>query len=645
MLGVPPTKRYAGQLPLFPIIYRLQVRFHLEGSSRADLASLSAGGSGASLNAPITWDSGLPSDASQYQDLEHHLHPYATVYIRYQLHAYNKRQRIEQGHHQRLRQLSALAVAGTVLGLTWMVIVQRRERDRDKQRIQAREKVDRTERLLLQEERRHADTERQLLEQRLATQAAERQALELKSQMWASIGIMAGSYAHNIKNLLVRPNDLLRRCMEAAGVPPDQEMMLSEIQQTLGTVTERLQQILHTVRRDPSHAEATVLDLNAVVSELEHTWKELAREKWKLELVLELNMHLIGQATVEEPLWIAGDVSHLQQAIENLLFNARDATFEMRNHLRDDARQAENLNGASRRQALIDAAAWKGRVLLRTFRCERDVVLEVCDNGAGMTEEVRQRCTETHFSTKRDNAIYEGHSTGMGLGLSFVVAILEHHHTRLEIDSTPLKGTTFRIRFPATTGARIYQGRGPRTIVMKYLCVFCGSSTGGPAIYAESARHFGKAMAARGLGLVYGGGHIGLMGVVADAVLQAGGSAIGVIPRSMVERELAHGRLTELHVVETMHQRKALMAERADAFAALPGGFGTADELFEILTWRQLRLHDKPIGLLNVAGFFDPLLAWMDCTIEEGFLRIENRALIHVEDQPDRMVELLLSEC
>jgi signal transduction histidine kinase len=453
-LGVPPTKLYSGQLPLFPIIYRLQVRFHLEGTPLADLSTVSVGANGFRLDAPITWDSGLPSDASQYQVLEHRLHPYATVYVRYQLHAYNKRQRIEQAHHQRLRQLSALAVAGTVLGLTWMVIVQRRERERERQRLQARNKVDQTERLLLQEERRHAETERQLLEQRLATQAAERQALELKSQMWASIGIMAGSYAHNIKNLLVRPNDLLRRCLEAAGLSGDQEVMLNEVQQTLGTVTERLQQILHTVRRDPSHTEATVLDLNAVVGELEHTWKELAREKWKLELALELNAQLEGASGGEEPLRIAGDVSHLQQAIENLLFNARDATFEMRNHLRDAARQDENLDGPGRRQALIAAAAWKGRVVLRTLRREREAILEVCDNGAGMTEEVRRRCTETHFTTKRDNAIYEGHSTGMGLGLSFVVAILEHHHARLEIDSQPLQGTTFRIHFPATTAAK-----------------------------------------------------------------------------------------------------------------------------------------------------------------------------------------------
>src|SRR5579875_3016934 len=200
-LGTPPTKRDAGQLPLFPIIYQMQVRFHLQGTPLADLSAVPLSADGLPLDAPITWDSGLPSDASQYQVLEHHLlDPYATIYVRYQLHAYNKRQRHEEAYHQRLRQLSALAIAGTVLSLTWMVIVQRRQRER---------------------ERRHAETERQLLEQRLATQAAEREALELKSQMWASIGIMAGSYAHNIKNLLVRPNDLLRRCLEADGLSPD----------------------------------------------------------------------------------------------------------------------------------------------------------------------------------------------------------------------------------------------------------------------------------------------------------------------------------------------------------------------------------------------------------------------------------------
>jgi uncharacterized protein (TIGR00730 family) len=176
---------------------------------------------------------------------------------------------------------------------------------------------------------------------------------------------------------------------------------------------------------------------------------------------------------------------------------------------------------------------------------------------------------------------------------------------------------------------------------MKYLCVFCGSSKGGSSIYADTACRLGQAMAQRGLGLVYGGGHIGLMGVVADAVLQAGGQAIGVIPRSMVESELAHEGLTELHVVDTMHQRKALMADRAAAFAALPGGVGTADEFFEILTWRQLRLHAKPIALLNVAGFFDPLLAWLERAVADGFLRAEHRALLHVAEQPETLLDLL----
>jgi signal transduction histidine kinase len=414
-LGVPATKLYTGQTLLFPTIYRLEVRLDDEP------------------DAPINWDSQLPTEAGTYRELEYRLHPRARVFVRYQLHAYNKRHRLEQEHARKLQQLGGLAVAATILGVAWMVVLRRRERERERVRLLARQQVDRAE-------RRHAEAERQLLEQRLATQAAEQKALELKSQLYASIGIMAGSYAHNIKNLLVRPNDLLRRCLEGDGLSGDQELMLHEVQQTLGTVTERLQQILRTVRRDPTRAEEMVLDLNGVVAEMEATWRDLARDKWKLDLVLEPSAG---------PLWVAADRSHLHQAVENLLFNARDATFEMRNHLRDAARREEGLDGAARRQALIAAAGWRGRVVLRTAAHGGEVLLEVADNGAGMTEEVRHRCTETHFSTKRDNAIYEGHSTGLGLGLSFVVAILEHHHARLEIDSEPLRGTTFRLYFPA----------------------------------------------------------------------------------------------------------------------------------------------------------------------------------------------------
>jgi signal transduction histidine kinase len=476
-LGNPPTKMYPGQLPLFPLIYRLEVSF--EPGPEGELV-------------PIVWDSGLPCDATQYRTLVRRLHPQVSIAVRYQLHAYSKRQRIEQEHARRLRQLSVvaaaaavLALAATVLVLSWLLLLRRREGERERQRRLAQHQADQAERLLLVEARRHEETERKLLEQRLATQAAERRALELKSQLYASIGIMAGSYAHNIKNLLVRPNDLLRRCLEGDGLPAEQALMLREVQETLGTVTERLQQILHTVRRDLSHAEPTAVDLNAVLHELERTWGDLARDKWKMDVVLELNVigglggrkdrererpadasPAVPDAPPPEPLWVAGDESHLQQAVENLLFNARDATFEMRNHLRDAARQAEHLDAAARRQALIAAAGWRGCVRLRTGRRDGEVVLEVQDNGAGMAEEVRRRCTETHFSTKRDNALYEGHSTGMGLGLSFVVAILEHHRATLEIDSEPLHGTTFRIRFPAqevaTNGHEQGQGESKR---------------------------------------------------------------------------------------------------------------------------------------------------------------------------------------
>ncbi len=175
---------------------------------------------------------------------------------------------------------------------------------------------------------------------------------------------------------------------------------------------------------------------------------------------------------------------------------------------------------------------------------------------------------------------------------------------------------------------------------MKSVCVFCGSSNGGPA-YADAARRFGAALARRRLGLVYGGGHGGLMGAVADTVLAAGGTAIGVIPRFLVEKELVHRGLTELVVIETMHQRKAVIADRADAFVALPGGFGTADELFEILTWAQLGLHAKPIGLLNIAAFFDPLLGWLDHMVRERFLRPEHRALVLTASEPDELLDAL----
>jgi hypothetical protein len=173
------------------------------------------------------------------------------------------------------------------------------------------------------------------------------------------------------------------------------------------------------------------------------------------------------------------------------------------------------------------------------------------------------------------------------------------------------------------------------------VCVLCGSRPGRSPAHADAARALGAGLARRGWGLVFGAGHVGLMGILADAVLEHGGEAIGVIPQSLVDRELAHHRLTALHIVDTMHARKALMADLADAFLALPGGFGTLDELFEALTWAQLGFHAKPIALLNVAGFFDPLLAWLDGAVAEDFVGAENRRLLRVGRDVEGALEML----
>lgn len=173
------------------------------------------------------------------------------------------------------------------------------------------------------------------------------------------------------------------------------------------------------------------------------------------------------------------------------------------------------------------------------------------------------------------------------------------------------------------------------------IAVFCGAKTGRLPEYRRAAERCGRVLAKRGIGLVFGGGHIGLMGVLADAVIAAGGETIGVIPESMVESELAHKGLTRLEIVATMHQRKARMVELADAFLALPGGYGTLDELFEILTWAQLRLHAKPIGLCNVAGFFAPLLSWIQHAEEEAFLSPRHRQLLLTANDPEELIDRL----
>jgi uncharacterized protein (TIGR00730 family) len=175
-----------------------------------------------------------------------------------------------------------------------------------------------------------------------------------------------------------------------------------------------------------------------------------------------------------------------------------------------------------------------------------------------------------------------------------------------------------------------------------HVCVFCGSSPGARPDYADAARRVGAALARHGLGLVYGGGRVGLMGILADAALAAGGRVVGVIPEPLATKELAHTGLTELLVVPGMHERKALMAERSAGFLALPGGIGTLEELFEIVSWGVLGLHRKPVGLLNVARYYDPLLTMLGHAAAERFIRPENLDTIVVSDQPEALAAGLL---
>ena len=172
----------------------------------------------------------------------------------------------------------------------------------------------------------------------------------------------------------------------------------------------------------------------------------------------------------------------------------------------------------------------------------------------------------------------------------------------------------------------------------KRVCVFCGANSGSRPVYLEAAFGLAREMATRRLGLVYGGASIGLMGAIANVMIENSGEVIGVIPQHIVDLEVAHSRLKDLRVVQTMHERKALMADLSDAFIAMPGGFGTLDELCEILTWSQLGLHAKPIGLLNVAGYFDSFLAFADHAVREGFLKLEHRQLLRVNDDPGALL-------
>lgn len=432
------TRSYRGQLPLFPVIYRMTLNLPPPGPT-------------------VDWNALLPYHGVQARVLTipvaEHQGLRAELRLEYQLHAFAQSpQELVQRQRTVRRGLGLAVVAAAFLAVAWVVHFLRRERQRDAEAWQTMRRADEAEKRALEEqlarqraEIAHEEAERTLLQQRVATQQAEAQALELQSQLFANMSIMAGSYAHNIKNLLVRPQDLLRRIADEAALPETTRQRVDEVRDTLDAVTERTQQILRTVRRDPTRVTLEPLEVGPLLRELARAWSDLAEQRWKADFTVEC---------ADEPMWIQADRSHLEQALENLICNARDATFEQRAWLRNQAREHPEATEAERKHAVIAAAAWRGQISLGARTDGDQVEIIVRDNGIGMTAEVLRQCTETHFTTKKANAVYEGIAVGMGLGLSFARAIVANHHGTLTIDSVPHQGTRVRLRFARVPAPR-----------------------------------------------------------------------------------------------------------------------------------------------------------------------------------------------
>jgi signal transduction histidine kinase len=353
------------------------------------------------------------------------------VYL--QLRAFaNRPEELAQRQAQVRHGLLLIAIAATGIALLWVTLFLRHERAVELKEFRAKEQLDALERQRLQEQLRREEEE-------LKRREAEKQVLEARTKLYADISVLAGSYAHNIKNLLVRPNDLLDRCLHQGPRDSEEHRMLTEARESLRAVSERTQQILRTVRRDLEPPQPQRIDLNDIAEYLRRQWHTLAEQQWKLHLRV---------VPAERPVYVAGDISHVQQALENLLCNARDATFEERNRLREIARSNGHMDQAQKHDALLRAAAWRGEVTLTVTEEAGFGVIALMDNGIGMTEEIRHQCTAAHFSTKRDNAMHEGLASGMGLGLSFVAWVVDQHQGQLIIESARNEGTTVRLRFP-----------------------------------------------------------------------------------------------------------------------------------------------------------------------------------------------------
>lgn len=397
-LGTPVSLTESTYLPLLPVVYRIEIQF-LQDSAP-----------------PILWDSGLPRAKGVSTSRSVMLTEECRVVVYAQLRAYQDRLRLEEEQIRRKTILGSALMGMTAIGLAWVVLAGWRIDIERRARRRSRESA-----LLARSEELKRELDRQ-------------------AEFLASLNVVAGSYAHNLQNLLLPPVGLIDECLSQIETPHPARQRLVEIRRLLGQVSDRLKQTLKALRRDPGPGKIGRVDMQALVFRVANTWKDLARDKWQIRIRCDSVAECILQ----------GDESHLEQALENLIINARDAIFEKRRVMVAEANSMPSeIPLEDQRTRLMASMRWIGQIEIQLVLLEGNngFTLIVSDDGIGMSEEARRRCLETGFSTKKDQAIYQGTNSGMGLGLTFVSSVARHHGAQLNIESNIHQGTTLRIEF------------------------------------------------------------------------------------------------------------------------------------------------------------------------------------------------------
>ena len=399
-LGTPVSLTQSGYLPLFPVVYRMEVHFPPLSSQE-----------------PVIWDSGLPriEKASKIRFIS--LGDECEMILHVQLRAYQDRINIEEEQSRRKASVGFALMGLTGTGLAWIGMVGWRLEIERRARRRARETA-----LLLKSEELKQELGRQM-------------------EFLASLNVVAGSYAHNLQNLLLPPVGLVDECLELLDEASPAKQKLQEVRRLLELVSDRVRQTLKAIRRDPSPGPIKLIDLGLLTSRIAETWHHLGITKWQVRIETE----------IEPDTHVEGQESHLEQVLENLIINARDAIFAKRREMVANAQESRQENSIdSQRVGILEAMRWQGTIKIRVcISPDGDfVVLEVSDNGIGMDTDTAAKCLQAGYSTKKDQAIHQGASSGAGLGLTFVATAAHRHQAKLQINSKLAVGTTVSLLFP-----------------------------------------------------------------------------------------------------------------------------------------------------------------------------------------------------